>query len=60
MYTLFQPTKGFHIIDMELLSNLIGEDGKFNPYYTHFSVDYNKNNMSPQFIAERENVIPNL
>lgn len=60
VYTLFQPTKGFHTIDMELLSNLIGEDGKFNPYYTHFSVDYNKNNMSPQFIAERENVIPNL
>lgn len=60
VYTLFQPSKGFHIIDMELLSNIIGEDGKFNPYYTHFSVDYNKNNMSPQFIAERENVLPTI
>lgn len=54
---IIEPKKGSHNISMFLLTNLINEEGKFSPYYTEFSIDYDKNTLAPQFIAERENVV---
>lgn len=53
-----EPKKGSHSIGLMLLTNILGEDGKFNPLYTKFNIDYDKNTLAPVFIAESEDVIP--
>lgn len=55
---VIEPKKGSHSIGLMLLTNIIGEDGKFNPMYTKFNVDYDKLTLAPAFIAESEDVIP--
>lgn len=55
---VIEPSKGSHTIGLMLLTNIIGEDGKFNPMYTKFNVDYDKNTLAPSFIAESEDVVP--
>lgn len=46
--------KGFHDIEMSIISNMISESGKFEPKYTKFVVDYDRVTLAPSFLAVSE------